>query len=274
MDDYVAPTNHTERMTDHSERTIGPVAVRVLGALQVVTGSGVVQVSRPTERRLLTRLVVEPGAVVRSDQLVAAIWGDSAPATVDKAVLVHLGAVRRHLEPDHHQSEPWLAIATVPGGYRLDPDLVAVDWRQFERRLRDGQRLLHAGDAAGSACVLEEGLAMWRGPALGACGDLDFARPLAARLESARADALELLADAHLRLGHPGHALARLEQLLDRDPSRESAIALFTTAVRRLGDGDGRDVRALVRAARRRLDALGRNAGPRDYGEPPPGDTA
>jgi DNA-binding SARP family transcriptional activator len=115
---------------------------------------------------------------------------------------------------------------------------------------------------------------MWRGPALGACGDLDFARPLAARLESARADALELLADAHLRLGHPGHALARLEQLLDRDPSRESAIALFTTSVHRLGDGDGRDVRALVRAARRRLDALGRNPGHRDDGEPPPGDPA
>jgi DNA-binding SARP family transcriptional activator len=261
-------------MTERIERTNTPVVVRVLGPLQVVAGPAVATLARPTEGRLLTRLVVEPGAVVRSDQLVAAIWGDSAPATVDKAVLVHLGAVRRRLEPGREAGVPWRAIATVPGGYRLDPELVAVDWRQFERRLRDGQRLLHAGDAAGSACVLEEGLAMWRGPALGACGDLDFARPLAARLESARADALELLADAHLRLGHPGHALARLEQLLDRDPSREPAIALFTTAVRRLGDGDGRDVRALVRAARTRLDALGRNAGPRDDGEPPPGDTA
>jgi len=73
----------------------------------------------PTELSLLVALLSKPGAVWTHKQLLAAVWGSSAGVSTD-TLRVHMGSLRRKLEPDPNRprwirTEPWV-------GYRFQPD--------------------------------------------------------------------------------------------------------------------------------------------------------
>jgi two-component system KDP operon response regulator KdpE len=73
----------------------------------------------PTEFSLLTTLLSKPGAVWTHKQLLAAVWGTTAGVTND-TLRVHMGSLRRKLEPDPDRprlirTEPWV-------GYRFTPE--------------------------------------------------------------------------------------------------------------------------------------------------------
>ncbi|WP_372510381.1 AfsR/SARP family transcriptional regulator [Actinomadura madurae] len=82
---------------------------------------------------------------------------------------------------------------------------------------------------------------MWRGPAL-ADVSAPFAGSQAARLEEARASAVEQYAEARLRIGDPGAVVAALRDLVDAQPLRERARALLMRALH----GGGRQAEALA----------------------------
>ena len=73
----------------------------------------------PTEFALLTTLLGKPGSVWTHHQLLAAVWGTTAGVSND-TLRVHMGSLRRKLEPDPNQprffrTEPWV-------GYRFTPE--------------------------------------------------------------------------------------------------------------------------------------------------------
>jgi two-component system, OmpR family, KDP operon response regulator KdpE len=73
----------------------------------------------PTEFSLLTTLLSKPGAVWTHKQLLAAVWGSVAGVSSD-TLRVHMGSLRRKLEPDPNRprfirTEPWV-------GYRFSPE--------------------------------------------------------------------------------------------------------------------------------------------------------
>jgi len=73
----------------------------------------------PTEFSLLLTLLSKPGAVWTHRQLLAAVWGSTAGVSTD-TLRVHMGSLRRKLEPDPDRprfirTEPWV-------GYRFSPE--------------------------------------------------------------------------------------------------------------------------------------------------------
>jgi two-component system KDP operon response regulator KdpE len=73
----------------------------------------------PIEFSLLLALASKPGGVWTHKQLLAEVWGSSAGISTD-TLRVHMGSLRRKLEPDPNRprfirTEPWV-------GYRFSPE--------------------------------------------------------------------------------------------------------------------------------------------------------
>src|SRR5207248_3259998 len=77
--------------------------------------------------------------------------------------------------------------------------------------------------------------ALWRGPALADLVDRDFARVAAVRLDEARLDVAEDLADAELAAGRPAAALDTVVPLTRDHPFRERLRGLQMLSLYRLG---------------------------------------
>jgi DNA-binding SARP family transcriptional activator len=245
-------TPHIERSANIEASILGPLLLRV-------DGHDVVLHERL--RVLLLRLLVDAGEPVSSDQLVDALWPKQPPASASQSLAVHVGRLRRLLEPGRAAPAPWSVLVTEPGGYRLDASRVLADFTQFEDDVA-AARVASNGEGAEPAVeLLEAALERWRGATIAGPAPPAFVAPLAARLSAARLDALELLAQLQVQLQRPDRALVHLQQLLAADPLRERAMALHGAAMHALGHVD--DARRVLEQAGRQLDeAIGVEPGP------------
>ncbi|WP_169791962.1 AfsR/SARP family transcriptional regulator, partial [Jiangella muralis] len=209
--------------------------VGILGPVRLSDGDTVVAVGGARLRALLTRLVLEPGAVVGVRALVEAVWPDEPPGDPVNAVQTLVSRLRRLL-PDGTR------VRQLAGGYRLELAADDVDAARFERLARAGRDRLRAGAAADATTVLREALGLWRGRPLADLDGAAVAGPVIARLDELRLAAAEDLAEAELAGGSaPADVAVRLRALVAEQPLRERLRAL--------------QVRALV-AAGRRAEAL------------------
>ena len=156
-------------------------------------------------RGALARLALDAGRSVSSEALVDALWGAEPPDTVTNALQALVARLRRALGAD--------VVATVPGGYRLAVDRRDVDALRAESLVARGPR---RSIPAQARALLVEATALWRGPALADVRRLPFAEAAAVRLEELRATAVELSAEAALRLGEPGAELDALRRAAGR----------------------------------------------------------
>ena len=88
--------------------------------------------------------------------------------------------LRKLLEPDASNPQHLL---TVKPGYRLDPETVTTDARQYEDSLAAARDAIGTGDIDRSAALVESALRKWRGPALAEFRYDEFAQIDADRLE-------------------------------------------------------------------------------------------
>ncbi|WP_030417150.1 BTAD domain-containing putative transcriptional regulator [Streptomyces sp. NRRL S-1448] len=201
-------------------------------------------------RALLTALALRPGRALPSEALIADVWGMDPPADAPGALQALVGRLRRAL--GH------AAIASVDGGYRLCAEPDAVDLYRFERLTADGGRALADADPGRAADLLDEALALWRGPAL---ADLPDAGTEAARADSRRLDAQRTRLAADLALGRADRALPTLLALCREHPLDEPLQALRLRALR----AAGRTAEALAAYEEIRTglaDRLGADPGP------------
>ncbi|CAM5510751.1 AfsR/SARP family transcriptional regulator OS=Streptomyces alboniger OX=132473 GN=CP975_09975 PE=3 SV=1 [Streptomyces alboniger] len=195
-------------------------------------------------------LALRPGRTVPASLLVDEVWDGDPPADATGALQALVGRLRRALGAD--------AVASVDGGYRLTAPPDDIDLHRFERLAGDGTRALADGDPAKAAVVLDDALALWRGPAL---ADLPDRTAEAARWETRRLDVLRARHTAALALGRAGQSLPELTALCDSHPLDES---LQTLRLRALRDA-GRTAQALAayEDVRQLLaDRLGTDPGP------------
>lgn len=223
----------------------------ILGTTQADRADGTpVPLGGARLRALLAALALRPGRALSADVLIADVWGADPPADSAGALQALVGRLRRALGR--------AAIDSVDGGYRLCAASDSVDLHRFERLAADGGRALTEADPARAADLLDEALALWRGPAL---ADLPDAHVEAARIESRRLDAQRTRLAADLALGRADRALPTLHALCQDHPLDEPLQALRLRALR----AAGRTAQALAAYEEIRTslaDRLGADPGP------------
>ncbi|MEU5166437.1 BTAD domain-containing putative transcriptional regulator [Streptomyces mutomycini] len=223
----------------------------ILGTTRALRADGTaVALGGARLRALLTVLALRPGRTVPAGVLVDEVWDGDPPADAPGALQALVSRLRRALGRE--------AVESAENGYRLVADPDAVDLHRFERLAAEGARALEEGDAAKAATVLDDALALWRGPAL---ADLPDRAVAAARWEGGRLDARRTRIEAVLAQGRTDDALPELAGLCADHPLDEPLQVLRIRALR----DAGRTAQALVAYDEVRTllaDRLGTDPGP------------
>ena len=221
-----------------------PVEFRLLGPLEVTEHDRPLEIGGGKQRSLLAVLLLHANEVVSTDQLIDALWGESAPATVAKSIQVYVSRLRKQLGDG--------PLVTRPPGYLLRVDPSELDIARFEQLVAEAG----SADPETAARKLRQALALWRGPPLADLAYEPFAQSEIARLEELRLGALEQRIDAELATGRHAELVGQLEALAKQHPQRERLSAQLMLCLYRCG----RQAEALetYQSARRALvDDLG-----------------
>lgn len=229
---------------------LGPLEVRDAAGREIGVPAG-------RERALLVLLLINRGEVVSVDRIVDALWGEHPPETAAKAIQGYVSHLRRLLGHETGQA----VLLTQAPGYVLRADGTAHDAARFVQLAGEARRALEDGDAAGAALVLDDALALWRGPALAEFAFDDFARDEIHRLEELRLAAMEDRFESLLRLGRHGELVGQLDSLVAAHPLRERLRGQAMLALYR--SGRQADALEVYGDGRRLLDSeLGLTPGP------------
>jgi DNA-binding SARP family transcriptional activator/tetratricopeptide (TPR) repeat protein len=193
----------------------------ILGPLQVTDSGREVVISAGRDRIVLAMLLLKPGQIVATDDLIDALWDDDPPATARGQLQTCVSRLRRTL--------PAGMIRTDPAGYGLLAGGDDLDSLAFARLVAQAQT---GNGAAGK--LLREALDLWRGAALAGI-DSRAVRHQAAVLDEQRATAIEDWLDLELDDGHDRDLVAELSGLVEQFPLRERLRAQFMLALHRAG---------------------------------------
>jgi DNA-binding SARP family transcriptional activator len=199
--------------------------VLVLGPLEVRVADRVVPLGGPQQRLLMAALAANVNQVVTADGLVEILWDGQTPSDDGKSRLAK--AVYR-LRATIEAAGVADAVVTRAPGYVLSVAPEVLDCVAFTelvtraRAERDPQR---------AVALLDEALALWRGPAWADVADEEFVRADAARLEGLRAVALEERSAAMLASGRHAELVPQLETIIERYPLRERPRAQLMLAL-------------------------------------------
>ena len=219
--------------------------IGILGPLEPRSDGETLRVPAGRQRALLCLLVVRAPQPVAAEAAADLLWPEAPPAEATRSLQVTVSRLRRSL------AAAGAPVETLASGYRLAVADDAIDARRFEA-LVERARAARAHDAPAARRLLDDALALWRGPALADAAFEGFAQGEIARLEELRLAALEERLDVRLATGEAALVVGELEQLSAEHPSRERLLALLMLALYRCG----RQTEALeaYSRGRRRLD--------------------
>jgi DNA-binding SARP family transcriptional activator len=88
---------------------------RLLGPVQIWSGTGPVELKRRQERLLLAVLLLEPGKPVPAERLIELLWPDALPANPRRALQVYMSRLRAVLDVELTSGRDGYAIHSVAG---------------------------------------------------------------------------------------------------------------------------------------------------------------
>ncbi|KUJ54426.1 transcriptional regulator [Streptomyces albus subsp. albus] len=234
------------------------VLIRVLGSFAAEVGGEPVPLGGPRQRGVLALLVAARGQVVPVDRMVEDLWRGEPPSRALASLQAYVSNLRRLLEPGRPPRTPARLLVSASPGYALRVPPGAVDAWRFEELLDEARTLADPRDARAR---LDEGLALWRGPAFAEVADEPWAAAETARLNELRLVARELRIAAGLRLGDSSAAVPEAEGLTRDAPLREEGWRMHALAL--WSSGRQADALAALRRARAIFaDELGLDPGP------------
>ena len=209
------------------------VTFETLGSLRVRRDGSPLGLPRsPVLRGLLGALLLAEGTPLSAERLADLVWSDRTEQVGRGAVQVAVSRLRDWL---HHHGIDGAIVEFDSGGYRMDLDAGAIDVGRFRALVANADE----HEPIERCRVLDEALALWRGPVLDGLSPSDvLVRPI----EAARVQAAITLADAALEARRPELALHQLELLVEANPLDESLHGKLITLLA----AAGRPAQALV----------------------------
>src|SRR5919198_1474173 len=189
---------------------------RLLGPLGVVDEGEPVPLGRLKERLVLATLLLHANEFVARERLIDELWGESPPPTARKAVNVYVSQLRKALARNGHDP-----IATADGGYRLvvGPNLLDAD--RMRSLVAEARERMADGESEAASRLLQDALALWRGPTLAGLALESFGRDEVAQLDELRVTVLMDRIDCDLAQGRHEQVLGELHVLVGEHPLRE-----------------------------------------------------
>ena len=200
----------------------------ILGTLQVRQDGRAHPVTAAKLRLVLAALLLRANRPVSADSLVDLLWGESAPAAARGTLRSYVMRLRRAL-PDGRR------LRTYAEGYGLEVRPGELDADRFAELVDRARRAAAHADWAAVRSDADGALALWRDQPLLDVPSAELRRRAVPRLEELRWQALELWAEAGLRLGEPAAVLARLRDAPAGDLPREGVTARLMLALARSG---------------------------------------
>ena len=230
---------------------------RLLGAVQVLEGDGVLAAGSGRERFVLAVLLLHAGRLTRADLLIDALW-DKPPSSAKAQLHNTISRWRRRLCAE--ASGAGGLIVTRPLGYELRLGSHRLDVADFRRLAAEGRQAAGQDDHERAVALFSEALSLWRGPALADVPD-GLASSLRRSLEDEKAAAAEALFASRLRLGWYNDVLRDVPSLIADHPFREQLYEFQMMAL--VGVGRRVDALETYQQIYRRLAAeLGIEPGP------------
>jgi DNA-binding SARP family transcriptional activator len=207
-----------------------PVAVRLLGPLELRCGDRPVLIGAAKERLILVLLALNKEQVVSAERLVDALWDADPPPSAGASLRVLISRLRKTLAAAGCGD----VIRARAPGYVLVGEELDVDVHRFESLTAQGARQLEAGSSHEAAATLRAALALWHGDRLAESSETRLGGE-AARLGEARLAAVQARIDADLACGRHAELIGELHQLCREHPLRERLWAQHMLALYRCG---------------------------------------
>ena len=205
-------------------------------------------------RLLFAYLVTEQGRPVPRDELAEALWGETPPATWEKALTVVASKVRAVLADSGLNATA--ALTGSHGCYRLElPEATWVDVIAAAVAARRSQEALSAGDLTKARMEATAAASLADQPFLPG-DDGSWVEARRRELGEVRVRALSVLADACLRSGNPADAATWAEQVVGLEPFRETGYRRLMEA-HAAGGNRAEALRVYERCRRLLADELG-----------------
>jgi basic membrane lipoprotein Med (substrate-binding protein (PBP1-ABC) superfamily)/DNA-binding SARP family transcriptional activator len=209
------------------------VEVRLLGTIEVVLEGRQVDLGPRKQRALLCLLALHANRVVTTDRILEELWGDDAVGK-ENALWVAISRLRSALEPARDGHGESAMLLTRDHGYLLQVDPHSIDLTRFEAMVADARRLLHH-DPAAAVDRVDAALSLWRGAPMEEFQHQEFVQLATATLEELRLEAVELRAEAELRVGRGREQVSALEVLHKQHPFRERFVDLLMRSLYQAG---------------------------------------
>jgi DNA-binding SARP family transcriptional activator len=233
------------------------VKFKILGPIEIVTGSERLELGGTRQQIVLATLLLNANRVVTLDRLLEAIYGEGLPPTARSQAQISISSLRRLFAP--YSAEP--VIATRPHGYVIEVGAEQLDSQQFDALVAAARAASHANQLEQAVACYRDALRLCRGPALDGI-ESQYIRVAASRLDEQRITTMEDRVNLELELGRHHELVGELIELVEEFPLREGLRGQLMLALYRCG----RTAEALqvYRQARRTMiDELGIEPGER-----------
>ncbi|WP_329008784.1 tetratricopeptide repeat protein [Micromonospora rifamycinica] len=194
----------------------------VLGPVRVWRAAAEVDPGSRQQRLILALLLARAGRPATITDFVALLWGERPPRSAVNIVHLHLGGLRRLLEPGLPPRAPGRWLAGGPAGYRMvvgADELDLLRFRDLARRART------VDDPTAAFATYLRALELSRGPCAGAANLTSRPVPDFEAVDNEYADLVGEAADLALRAGTARTVLPVLRRVAGQRPLDEAVQA-------------------------------------------------